>query len=274
MIADYVMSEKNCRRTEIIDDSVGMGAYQMDSHHIQRFVTKEGFVRNEGDIQVGSKPYPVSYRSIRPRASECTNLLVPVCLSASHIAYGSIRMELAPSVSEAKIVDLQDTSGQTLPVIDPATGETYDSLERGNAADIDAAVQAAQRCLHGPWARLSAAERGRLLMKLSAKVAEHAQELAAIEQRDCGKPIKQARADALQVWPLFCTMALTRKGRAASTSASSNTICGPLPPSSSVTGQWRSAAACWISVPTRGLPVKLMWSTPGWRASASPTSWP
>ena len=93
MISDYVMSEKNCRRVEIIEDSVGMGAYQMDSHHIQRFVTKEGFVRNEGDIQVGSKPYPVSYRTIRPKASECTNLLVPVCMSASHIAYGSIRME-------------------------------------------------------------------------------------------------------------------------------------------------------------------------------------
>jgi hypothetical protein len=93
MIADYVMSEKNCRRKEVVEDSVGMGAYNMDSHHIQRFVTKEGFVRNEGDIQVASKPYPVSYRSIRPRASECTNLLVPVCLSASHIAYGSIRME-------------------------------------------------------------------------------------------------------------------------------------------------------------------------------------
>jgi len=93
MISDYVMSEKNCRRVEVIEDSVGMGAYNMDSHHIQRFVTKEGFVRNEGDVQVGSKPYPVSYRSIRPKASECTNLLVPVCLSASHIAYGSIRME-------------------------------------------------------------------------------------------------------------------------------------------------------------------------------------
>ncbi len=93
MVSDYVMTEKNCRRTEVVEDSVGMGAYNMDSHHIQRFVTKEGFVRNEGDVQVPSKPYPVSYRSIRPRASECTNLLVPVCLSASHIAYGSIRME-------------------------------------------------------------------------------------------------------------------------------------------------------------------------------------
>lgn len=93
MVADYVMSEKNCKRREIVEDSVGMGAYNMDSHHVQRYVTKEGFVRNEGDVQVGSRPYPISYRSIRPKAGECSNLLVPVCLSASHIAYGSIRME-------------------------------------------------------------------------------------------------------------------------------------------------------------------------------------
>lgn len=93
MISDYVMTEKNCKRQEIVEDSVGMGAYNMDSHHIQRYVTPEGFVRNEGDVQVGSRPYPVSYRSIRPKESECSNLLVPVCLSASHIAYGSIRME-------------------------------------------------------------------------------------------------------------------------------------------------------------------------------------
>ena len=93
MIGDYVMSEKNCRRQEVVSDSVGMGAYNMDSHHVQRYVDKNGSVRNEGDVQVKSKPYPISYRSIRPKASECANLLVPVCLSASHIAYGSIRME-------------------------------------------------------------------------------------------------------------------------------------------------------------------------------------
>ncbi|HSI62628.1 MAG TPA: FAD-dependent oxidoreductase, partial [Candidatus Saccharimonadia bacterium] len=63
------------------------------SHNVQRYITKEGKVRNEGDVQVGVRPYPVSYRSIRPKAEECTNLLVPICLSASHIAYGSIRME-------------------------------------------------------------------------------------------------------------------------------------------------------------------------------------
>ncbi len=93
MIGAYVMSEKNCKRKDIVPDSVGMGAYNMDSHNAQRYVTKEGFVRNEGDIQIGTRPYPVSYRSLHPKAEQCTNLLVPVCLSASHIAYGSIRME-------------------------------------------------------------------------------------------------------------------------------------------------------------------------------------
>ena len=93
MISDYVMTEKNCKRLEVIEDSVGMGAYNMDSHNIQRYVTAEGFVRNEGDVQVRSRPYPISYRCIRPKASECTNLLTPTCLSSSHIAFGSIRME-------------------------------------------------------------------------------------------------------------------------------------------------------------------------------------
>ncbi len=93
MISDHVMSEKNCLRKEVVEDSVGMGAYNMDSHNAQRYVTAEGFARNEGDIQIGTRPYPISYRSLRPKADQCTNLLVPVCLAASHIAYGSIRME-------------------------------------------------------------------------------------------------------------------------------------------------------------------------------------
>ncbi|MFN9985245.1 MAG: FAD-dependent oxidoreductase, partial [Pirellula sp.] len=93
MVSDYVMSEKNCKRVEIVKDSVGMGAYNMDSHNTQRFVTPEGFARNEGDVQIPTKPYPISRRSICPKNDECSNLLVPVCMSASHIAYGSIRME-------------------------------------------------------------------------------------------------------------------------------------------------------------------------------------
>jgi len=98
---------------------------------------------------------------------------------------------------------VRSASGQTLPVIDPATGEIYDTLERGDAADVDAAVTAARQCLDATWSRLTAAERGRLLMKLSASVAEHADELAALEQRDCGKPVKQALADALALVRYF-----------------------------------------------------------------------
>ena len=93
MVSDYVMSERNCKRMEVVSDSVGMGAYNMDSHNTQRYVTKDGFARNEGDIQIGTRPYPISYSSIRPKSEQCTNLLVPICLAASHISYGSIRME-------------------------------------------------------------------------------------------------------------------------------------------------------------------------------------
>ena len=93
MVSDYVMSEKNCKRIEVVSDSVGMGAYNMDSHNTQRYVTSEGLARNEGDVQIPTKPYPISRRSICPKSNQCDNLLVPVCMSASHIAYGSIRME-------------------------------------------------------------------------------------------------------------------------------------------------------------------------------------
>ncbi|MSU62409.1 MAG: FAD-dependent oxidoreductase [Pedosphaera sp.] len=93
MISDYVMTEHECRGAKVVTDAVGLAAYNMDSHNCQRIV-KNGHAENEGDVQVPPmKPYPVSYRSIIPRASECGNLLVPVCLAASHIAYGSIRME-------------------------------------------------------------------------------------------------------------------------------------------------------------------------------------
>jgi hypothetical protein len=123
MISDYVMTEKNCTRTEVVPDSVGMGAYNMDSHNIQRFVTKEGFVRNEGDVQVRVRPYPISYRSLRPKASECTNLLAPTCLSASHIAFGSIRMEpvfmvLGQSSATAAVHAIEE--GKTVQNIDAA----------------------------------------------------------------------------------------------------------------------------------------------------------
>jgi hypothetical protein len=94
MIGAYVMTEHNCRGLRVAEDSIGMGAYGMDSHNCQRYVTPEGYVQNEGDVQVhGFEPYPISYGAITPKKSECDNLLVPVCVSSSHIAYGSIRME-------------------------------------------------------------------------------------------------------------------------------------------------------------------------------------
>ena len=93
MVADYVMTEHHCRGTRVAEDSIGLASYGMDSHNCQRVVI-DGRVMNEGDVQVGGfAPYPISYRSIVPRRGECENLLVPVCVSASHIAYGSIRME-------------------------------------------------------------------------------------------------------------------------------------------------------------------------------------
>jgi hypothetical protein len=93
MISDYVMTENNCRFSLALPDSIGLAAYTMDSHNCRR-IARDGRVENEGDVQVGGfPPYPISYRAIVPKASQCENLLAPVCLSSSHIAYGSIRME-------------------------------------------------------------------------------------------------------------------------------------------------------------------------------------
>jgi hypothetical protein len=94
MVSDYVHTEFDCRRKRATPEPVGMGSYNMDSHHCRRYVDPQGHVRNEGDVQVSpGGPYSISYRSIRPKAEQCTNLLVPVCISCSHIAYGSVRME-------------------------------------------------------------------------------------------------------------------------------------------------------------------------------------
>ncbi|WP_342645393.1 FAD-dependent oxidoreductase [Mucilaginibacter sp. CSA2-8R] len=93
MVGAYVMTQANCERNVIVPDGIGMGAYNMDSHNAQRLVVN-GMVKNEGDVQLrGISPYPIAYRSITPKQSQCINLTVPVCLSASHMAYGSIRME-------------------------------------------------------------------------------------------------------------------------------------------------------------------------------------
>lgn len=94
MIGEYVMTEHDVLGKREVPEPVGMGSYTVDSHNVQRYVKPDGYVQNEGDIGVRtSKPYSISYRSLIPRKEECRNLLVPICVSSSHIAYGSIRME-------------------------------------------------------------------------------------------------------------------------------------------------------------------------------------
>ena len=95
MVGEYVMTEMDCRRKREAPKPVALGAYKMDSHHVRRYVGADGFVHNEGDVEVNcvSGPYGIAYGAIVPKRGECANLLVPVCISATHIAFGSIRME-------------------------------------------------------------------------------------------------------------------------------------------------------------------------------------
>ncbi|MBT1705165.1 FAD-dependent oxidoreductase [Chryseosolibacter indicus] len=160
MIGAYVMSQANCEAREVVKDGVGMAAYTMDSHNCQRVVVN-GMVKNEGNVEVGGfGPYPISYGSIVPRQAECTNVFVPVCLSATHIAYGSIRMEpvfmvLAQSAATAAVmaidtkVDIQKIDIQKLQdklKKDPlVNGKVFEILVDNDDKD---AVQ-----INGSWAR-------------------------------------------------------------------------------------------------------------------------
>lgn len=93
MIGEFVMTQKDEQTDLTKPDPIGMGSYNSDSHNVQRYVTPQGTVENEGDMQVAVKPYQIPYRVMVPKPSETTNLLVPVCMSASHVAYSSLRME-------------------------------------------------------------------------------------------------------------------------------------------------------------------------------------
>lgn len=94
MVGHYVMTENELLKRKPTPESIGMGSYSMDSHNVQRYVTPEGYVQNEGDIGVSTRgPYQIAFGSVVPKKEECENLLVPVCVSSSHIAFGSIRME-------------------------------------------------------------------------------------------------------------------------------------------------------------------------------------
>jgi hypothetical protein len=118
MVSNFVITELNLRGKSDTPRSIGMGSYTMDSHHVQRYVAKDenglSYVQNEGDVQVHpGGPYQISYGSIIPKADECSNLLVPVCISSSHIAFGSIRMEpvfmiLGQSAATAAVLAIEE----------------------------------------------------------------------------------------------------------------------------------------------------------------------
>ncbi len=141
MIGEYVTTEHDCRRMRIAPDPVGLGSYTMDSHNVQRYITKQGCVQNEGNIEVSpGGPYAISYRSLLPKRNECANLLVCTNgVSSSHIAFGSIRMEpvfmmLGQSAAAAAVLSLQD--GVDLHDIDyPKLGNRL--IADGQRLDID-----------------------------------------------------------------------------------------------------------------------------------------
>ncbi len=166
MTGAYVMTQANCQGKEVVTDAVGMAAYTMDSHNCDRVViTQDGvaMVKNEGDVQEGGfPPYPISYRCMVPKENECSNLLVPVCLSASHIAYGSIRMEpvfMVLGQSAAVAASLAIDKKSSLLKVDIARLQsilTTNPLADGSSGDIfiDDAVTDAVKAT-GNWKKVS-----------------------------------------------------------------------------------------------------------------------
>ncbi len=119
MIGEFVMTENELLKKNPTPNPIGLGSYTMDSHNVQRYIKPDGFVQNEGDIGVSTNgPYTISYGSLVPKKEDCENLLVPICVSSSHIAFGSIRMEpvfmiLGQSAATAAVLAIDwDTSVQ------------------------------------------------------------------------------------------------------------------------------------------------------------------
>ncbi|RPE05430.1 FAD-dependent oxidoreductase [Chitinophaga lutea] len=140
MVGAYVMTQANCTGKEVVPDGVGMAAYTMDSHNTERIVIeKDGrkMVKNEGNVEVGGfPPYPVSYRALIPKAEDCKNLLVPVCLSASHIAYGSIRMEpVFMALAQATAVAAHEAIAAGVPVQEVDAARIINTLRDNPLAD-------------------------------------------------------------------------------------------------------------------------------------------
>lgn len=149
----YVITEHDCRGERVAEDSIGLAAYAMDSHQVSRFVDEEGRLRLEGPFWQTVPPYPVSLRAITPRNAEATNLLVPVCVSATHAAFGSLRMEpvfmiLAQSAATAAVLALE----HGVPVQDVPYPALRERLEADGQLLTTAAAQAMRKPRAAPVA--------------------------------------------------------------------------------------------------------------------------
>jgi hypothetical protein len=148
MIGEYVMSQKDIQQDLTKPDPIGMGSYNSDSHNVQRIVGQDGFVRNEGDMQVPVKPYQIPYRILLPKRKEAQNLLVPVCFSATHVAYSTLRMEpqymiLGQAAGAAAALAIRgslavqdiDTAALTRVLVDQGAILQYQPLAQGALAN-------------------------------------------------------------------------------------------------------------------------------------------
>jgi len=176
MIGSFVMTEKELRKMKPTPDSVGMGSYTIDSHNVQRYITPEGYVQNEGDIGVSTNgPYEIAYGSLIPKAGQGSNLLVPVAMSASHIAYGSIRMEpvfmiLGQSAAVAAVIAIDEqVSVQAVPYAKLREfllkeGQVLQYVSAKNEHCVDpktlkgTTVDDADAVFTGPWSKSTAAK--------------------------------------------------------------------------------------------------------------------
>jgi hypothetical protein len=196
MIGNYVMTQANCEGKVVVEDCISMAAYTMDSHNCQRIVVeKDGMrmVKNEGNVEIGGfGPYPISYRSLIPKEKECRNLLVPVCLSASHIAYGSIRMEpvfmvmaqsaaVAASLAIDKNVSVQNLDVKTIqkilkenPLLDGSEPDLF--IDESDKANV---------VIAGQWKKLKRRSYGpsMLVTDLQINTAASVRFLPLIESR-------------------------------------------------------------------------------------------
>jgi len=147
MVGVYVATQKDLQTDLRKPDVIGMGSYNSDSHNIQRFVNSRGMAENEGDMQVSVKPYQIPFRIILPKKEQASNLLVPVCFSASHVAYSSLRMEPqymilghaagvaaamaiknGSAVQDVHVVELQETLKSEAAVFDYVRTPQQDAL--------------------------------------------------------------------------------------------------------------------------------------------------